>query len=107
MLLFVICVVPMESDGFCGTDGGTEVITQIELWDRASKVYGAFIPQTTFRRWVTDVCLLPLKREYNDQESQWLLEWCKIASQYPKGSPIAVRYFRSLLTENSTNATTN
>lgn len=75
------------------------MITQIELWGKASKVYGAFIPQTTFRRWVTDVCLLPIKREYSKTESYWVIEWCKIASQYPKGSPIAKQQFHQLLME--------
>jgi hypothetical protein len=80
------------------------MITQIELWGKASKTYGCFIPQTTFRRWVTDICLLPLKSDYSEVESYWVTEWCKIASRHPKGSPIAKRQFIHLI-KDSQNAT--
>jgi hypothetical protein len=73
--------------------------TQIELWEKASKTYGCFIPQTTFRRWLTDICLLSLKPEYNETESKTMIEWCKIARRHPKGSPIAKQQFHQLLQE--------
>lgn len=75
------------------------MITQIELWGKASKAYGAFIPQTTFRRWVTDICLLSLKANYDDLETHWVMEWVKLARRHPKGSPIAKQQFRQLLME--------
>ncbi len=80
------------------------MITQIELWGKASKAYGGFVPQTTFRRWLTDVCLLSLKSEYSEAEIYWVVEWCKIARRHPKGSPIAKRQFIHLMQE-SNNAT--
>jgi hypothetical protein len=80
------------------------MITQIELWGKASKAYGAFIPQTTFRRWVTDVCLLPLKATYQETECFWVTEWVKIARRHPKGSPIAKQQFHQLMQEANSNA---
>jgi hypothetical protein len=80
------------------------MLTQIELWGKASQTYGCFVPQTTFRRWVTDICLLELKPSYSDEECGWVIEWCKIARRHPKGSPIAKRQFIHFI-KDSQNAT--
>jgi hypothetical protein len=80
------------------------MITQVELWGKASKTYGCFIPHTTFRRWVKDICLLSLKPDYSDTEAYWVIEWCKIARRHPKGSPIAKIEFTNLM-EDARNAT--
>jgi hypothetical protein len=87
-----------------GTTEEAEMITQIELWGKASKAYGGFVPQTTFRRWLTDVCLLSLKPEYDETECYWVIEWVKIARRHPKGSPIAKRQFNQLM-QDANNAT--
>jgi hypothetical protein len=79
------------------------MLTQIELWGKASKTYGQFIPQSTFRRWVTDTCLLTLKSDYSETEVRWVIEWCKIASRHPKGSPIAKRQFHQLMRDTQCN----
>jgi hypothetical protein len=75
------------------------MLTYLELWAKACKSYGGFISPTTFRRWVTDACLLSIKPTYEMGEIEWMDEWVKTAKRFPKGSPRAKQAFHQRLRE--------
>ncbi|NJN48628.1 MAG: hypothetical protein HC805_00960 [Alkalinema sp. RL_2_19] len=61
--------------------------TYQELWAKTCRVYGAFIPPTTFRRWVEDMALLEIQATYEANEVYWVIEFAQLARRFPKGSP--------------------
>jgi hypothetical protein len=63
------------------------MLTYEELWGKACKTYGQFIPPTTFRDWITQFCLLSVRDVYESSEAFWVIELAKIARRHPKGSP--------------------
>jgi hypothetical protein len=77
-----------------GTTGEAQMITYQELWAKASKHYGGFIPPTTFRRWIEDFCLLDIQSDYQPSEAECVVELAKIARRFPKGSPKVKQTFR-------------
>jgi hypothetical protein len=84
---------PIESNG------NLRMLTYQEFWAKACKSYGDFIAPTTFRRWVTDACLLPIKATYEPDEILWMNEWVTIAKRFPKGSPMAKKHFHQRMRE--------
>jgi hypothetical protein len=75
------------------------MLTYQELWEMACMTYGQFITPPTFRRWVSDACLLPIQSTYEPNEIHWVMEWIKIAKRFPKGSPRAKETFHKLMKE--------
>ena len=71
----------------------------LELWSEVSTIVGRFVPTSTFRYWVSEVCLLPLKQVYNESESFWIREWAKTYMQFPRRSPKAKQAFHKLMKE--------
>jgi hypothetical protein len=70
------------------------MLTYQELWEKACKSYGQFISSPTFRRWVSEACLLPIQPTYETDEIHWVMEWVKTSKRFPKGSPRAKAQIR-------------
>lgn len=75
--------------------------TYQELWAKASKLYGAVIAPTTFRRWVEEFCLLDIQSTYDFPEADCVCELAQIARRYPKGSPRIKQTFRKRMKEHN------
>ncbi len=70
-----------------------------DLWSEVSAIVGRIVPSSTFRYWITEVCLLPLKQVYSESEAFWVREWAKTYMQFPKRSPKAKAAFHQRLRE--------
>ena len=75
------------------------MLTYQELWEKACRAYGQFIAPQTFRRWISEACLLPIQSTYETNEIHWVMEWVKITKRFPKGSPRAKTTFHKLMKE--------
>lgn len=75
--------------------------TYQELWAKASKLYGAVIAPTTFRRWIEEFCLLDIQSTYEFSEADCVCELAQIARRYPKGSPRIKQTFRKKMEEHN------
>ena len=75
------------------------MLTYQELWEKACKSYGQFISPPTFRRWVSEACLLPIQPTYETDEIHWVMEWVKTSKRFPKGSPRAKATFHQRMNE--------
>jgi hypothetical protein len=64
-----------------------------DLWSEVSAIVGRIVPSSTFRYWITEVCLLPLKQVYTESEAFWIREWAKTYMEFPKRSPKAKAAF--------------
>ena len=65
------------------------MLTYQELWEKACKSYGQFISPPTFRRWVSEACLLPIQPPYETDAIHWVMEWVKTSERFPIGRPRA------------------
>ena len=74
------------------------MLTYQEFGAKACKSYGDFIAPTTFRRWVTDACLLPIKATYEPDEILWMND----LSDRPTPKPIAPNSTHTLKTPDPT-----
>jgi hypothetical protein len=70
-----------------------------DLWSEVSAIVGRIVPSSTFRYWITEVCLLPLKQVYSESESFWIREWAKTYMEFPRRSPKAKQAFHQRLRE--------
>ncbi len=75
------------------------MLTYQELWEKACKSYGQVISPPTFRRWVSEACLLPIQPTYETDEIHWVMEWVKTSKRFPKGSPRAKQAFHQRMKE--------
>ena len=64
-----------------------------DLWSEVSAIVGRIVPSSTFRYWITEVCLLPLKQVYSESEAFWIREWAKTYMEFPRRSPKAKTAF--------------
>jgi hypothetical protein len=69
------------------------------LWSEVSTIVGNLVPTSTFRYWISEVCLLPLKQTYTESEAFWIREWAKTYIQFPRRSPKAKLAFHQRMRE--------
>ena len=72
------------------------------LWSEVSTIVGNLVPTSTFRYWISDVCLLPLKQTYTESEAFRIREWAKTYIQFPRRSPKAKLAFHQQMKEQAT-----
>jgi len=71
----------------------------LELWREVSATVGRLVPTSTFRYWISEVCLLPLKQVYSESEAFWVRQWAKTYMEFPRRSPKAKQAFHKLMRE--------
>jgi hypothetical protein len=75
------------------------------LWSEVSTIVGNLVPTSTFRYWISEVCLLPLKQTYTESEAFWIREWAKTYIQFPRRSPKAKLAFHQRIKEQPQDST--
>jgi hypothetical protein len=73
--------------------------TYNDLWGQTSRALGYIVPTSTFRRWLTDYCLLDIKAEYSDAEVTTVEKLAELARSVPRSSPKLKQKLHQLMRE--------